>query len=271
MTFEYGLYVRGQSFFHRLDARSKIVWVLITLAFSILNGNYLYDPIYGAIIYFTLIAALVASRPGKFWLKVVAGFTIIVAFFNLMFWPASAPPGGRVIFVIPFLGWSYTEFALRLSLSKMFLVVNPVLAATLTFVTSRPGDLFQALVRWRIPYKVAYIPILSLRFLPMAVTEVKMIMDAQSARALEFQKGSIPSRIRKYVAVFIPLMVRMIRSTMELSVALDSKGFGASGSRTFSTKLRWSMRETFFLSTIMAVYLLPLLYKSGWLTAWPAL
>ncbi len=263
MSFEYGLYVPGNTFFHRLDARVKIIWVILTLTFSVVNGNYLYNPVYGALIYGVLVISMVLSRPGGFWIKVVAGFSLVVAFFNLLFWPASLPPGGKVILKVPLVGWEYTEHALNISLSKMFLVVNPVLAAVLTFVTSRPGDLFQALVKWKIPYKAAFIPILALRFLPMVINEIKSIMDAQRSRALELERGSLASRLRKHVAIFIPLMVRMMRSTMELSVALDSKGFGAGRRRTFSMALKWSSRETFFLTLITLLYLAPLIPIGG--------
>ncbi|RLI40392.1 hypothetical protein DRO64_09075 [Candidatus Bathyarchaeota archaeon] len=259
MSFEYGLYVPGKSIFHRLDPRAKVIWALLVLGFSIYNGNYLMNPIYGGLIYASALTALISSRPRRFWYKLFGGLTAVIMFFSLVFWPASAPAGGEPILTIPVLGWSYTDLALNLALSKGFLVLSPIIAIATIFITSKPGDLFQVLVRWKLPYKLAYIPILALRFLPTMIIEIRIITDAQKSRALELEKGSIPSRIRKYVTIFVPLMIRMMRSALELGVALDSKGFGMTKTRTFSRKLRWRPYDMFVLALLIALYLTALI------------
>ena len=259
MSFEYGLYIPGRGVFHRLDPRAKIIWALIVLAFSIYNGNYMMNPIYGGIIYASALLALISSKPTRFWYKLFGGLTVVILFFSLVFWPASAPRGGRPILIIPILGWKYTDLALNLALSKAFLVLSPIIAIAVIFITSRPGDLFQALVRWKLPYRLAYIPILALRFLPTVIVEIRTITDAQKSRALELEKGSIPSRIRKYIAIFVPLMIRMMRSALELGVALDSKGFGVMKTRTFSRELRWRLYDTLMLCMLIAVYIISLI------------
>lgn len=254
MTFEYGLYSPRESMLHRLDPRAKMIWAMMVLAFSIYNGNYLLSPLHGVIVYASVVGGLLASRPPTFWPKLVGGLTAVVLFFSIVFWPASTPQKGEIILVIPVLGWSYTDSALRLALSKAFLVLNPVIAIIIIFTTSKPGALFQALVRWKIPYKVAYIPILALRFLPTTINEVRTIIDAQESRALNLRKGSLVERLRKHVAIFIPLLIRMMKSAVELGVALDSKGFGFSRQRTFSRALRWERRDTIFLISGGLIY-----------------
>ncbi|MEM1636032.1 MAG: energy-coupling factor transporter transmembrane component T [Nitrososphaerota archaeon] len=260
MSFEYGLYSPGKSIMHKLDPRAKIIWAVVVLAFSIYNGNYLLSPIYGAVIYASVIIALIISRPPAFWLKLVGILTVVILFFSLIFWPASAPRGGVPILTIPILGWSYTDLVLNLALSKAFLVLSPIIAVITMLTTSKPGDLFQALVRCGVPYKIAYIPILALRFLPTIINEVKLIIDAQESRALNLRKGNLPSRLRKYVTIFTPLMIRMMKSAIELGVALDSKGFGLSLQRTFSKNLRWEFRDTLFLIFGGLIYVLGLIF-----------
>lgn len=263
LSFEYGLYVPGDSIIHRLDPRAKIIWVLLVLSFSVLNGNYLYNPLYGALIYSSLVLSLAYCRPGAFWLRLATGLSLVIGFFNMVFWPASVEPRGRVLLVVPLLGWEYTEFAFNLAASKVFLVINPVIAMMILIVTTKPGDLLQALVKWRTPYKIAYIPVLALRFLPTVITEARTIIDAQKSRALDFEKGGLFVRVRKYVAVFVPLMIRMMRSTIELGVALDSKGFGAGGKRTFSNPIRFGARDVLFLAGVCLIYGGPAAYLVG--------
>ena len=260
MSFEYGLYVPGRSLIHTLDPRAKMIWAILVLAFSVINGNYLYNPLYGALIYLSLMLSLVYCRPGGFWLKVAGGLSVVIGVFNMVFWPASVEPRGRVLFTVPLLNWEYTEFAFNLAASKVFLVINPVIAMMLLVVTTKPGDLLQALVKWRVPYKIAYIPVLALRFLPTVISEAKTIIDAQRSRALDLEKGNLFVRIRKYIAVFVPLMIRMMRNTIELSVALDSKGFGSSGRRTFSNPLRFKAKDALFLTLIILIYGSPIVY-----------
>lgn len=254
MAFEYGLYSPGRSFVHSLDARAKMLLLPITIGFSIANDQLLDEPLFGLLVYSSNVGFLALSRPRKFWFAALAGVSAVIGVSNSIFWPLSFQNAGNLVFTLPLLDWRYTDFGLITAWTKMFLVLNPVVAAMIIFVTTRPYFLLQGLVRMGIPYKAGFILSLALRFLPVSINETRAIMDAQMSRGLEFQKGSPVTRIRNFIPIFLPLVVRMIRNTVELSVALESRYFGAVGKRIFLAELEWRKTDTVFLSGVVLLY-----------------
>ena len=63
------------------------------------------------------------------------------------------------------------------------------------------------------------------------------IGQAQRSRGLDLESGNIIQRIRKNTPLLIPVFVSTIRSTNVFSMALESKGFGASPKRTYFLRI----------------------------------
>jgi SAM-dependent methyltransferase len=78
---------------------------------------------------------------------------------------------------------------------------------------------------------IDYVP--ALRLIPTIVGMGFTIGQAQRSRGLDLESGNIIRRIRKYLPLLVPVFVSTIRSTNDFSMALESKGFGASPGRTF--------------------------------------
>jgi energy-coupling factor transport system permease protein len=97
------------------------------------------------------------------------------------------------------------------------------------------------------------------RFVPVLAEEAQTIMDAQKARGLELEKGSLLKRIRNYVPVLIPLIVSAIRRSLELAEAMESRAWGASKKRTnlYALKLH---KGDFALLAISIVILVAAVY-----------
>lgn len=253
MTFDYGLYSPGRSFIHSLDPRTKMLWLLLALGFSILNDQTLKEPLFGTIIYTSLITGIIMSKVPKFWLKVSLALSGVFFLTNFIFWPIYFTSVGVPLFQIPIINLVYTDAGIRFGLTKAFLVANPIMASVILFTTTKPYYLLQALDKLRFPYKFAFILILALRLISLTVSEVRTIAEAQMTRGLELQKGFI-KRIRNHVPVFIPLMVRMIRGIMELATSLESKGFGYSSKRAYLDRIVWKTKDMLFTILIASFY-----------------
>src|SRR5690554_6631982 len=78
-------------------------------------------------------------------------------------------------------------------------------------------------------------------------------MDAQKARGLELEKGSLMKRIRNYVPVLIPLIVSAIRRSLELAEAMESRAWGATKKRTNSYALKLHRGDFVLLTIIIAI------------------
>ena len=111
---------------------------------------------------------------------------------------------------------------------------------------TRPPDLTQGLARMRLPYRFGFILTLSLQYVPIMFRETKPIMEAQMSRGLELQGGNIIRRARGYVPIFIPLMVRMMKMTIQLSMSMESRCFGAGKERTYLVKIKFQKKDYAF-------------------------
>ncbi len=233
----YGLYLPKDTIIHRLDPRAKILWFIVVLASSIAFS----DPRYSIWIYASLIiVGLVARLTPKRFLLVFANSAIFIAA-CMVFWPRRPQlQVGPVIFELPILHWKYTEIGLLYALGKAILIVNPITAMLIIFSTTFPRDFVQGIMRLGLPYKAGYILMIALRFLPVTVRETKEIIEAQMSRGLEIERGNIIKRIRNYIPIFVPLLVRMVKETVQLGMSMESRCFGAKKQRTFLHELRFT-------------------------------
>jgi biotin transport system permease protein len=98
-----------------------------------------------------------------------------------------------------------------------------VLLATLVSLTTRVSDMLAtveaALAPLRPvgirPAKVALVLALAIRLVPLVFEQARAVREAQRARGLE----------RSLLALFVPLIVRMLRTGSELAEAIEARGF----------------------------------------------
>jgi energy-coupling factor transport system permease protein len=101
-----------------------------------------------------------------------------------------------------------------------------ILLTSLLFISVvSPRELVIALESFRIPYKVVFTLGLTMRHMTTFAEEYIVIKEAQSSRGLELDKGFLIRRIRNYIPVIIPLLIRSIENAERLSLAMDLKLF----------------------------------------------
>ena len=99
-----------------------------------------------------------------------------------------------------------------------------ILLLSLNFVASiKPSELVKGLEGLGIPYRAAFLLSLTLRHVHTIADDYRAIKEAQMSRGLELDKGSLPKRIRNYVPVMTPLLVRSIERAEELALAMELK------------------------------------------------
>jgi energy-coupling factor transport system permease protein len=73
---------------------------------------------------------------------------------------------------------------------------------------------------------------------PLINAERTTIMEAQRARGLRLQEGHLFSRVRKYVAIIGPMVLRSVDLAQMLATAMDARGFGARDQLTSILEIR---------------------------------
>jgi energy-coupling factor transport system permease protein len=104
--------------------------------------------------------------------------------------------------------------------------------------TTPQGSLVRGLVKLGLPYEYGLSLAIALRYIPTFGGIILMIMDAQKARGLELDKGSFLRKMLKYVYVMAPVVITALRMADQLSLAIESRAFGAPTKRTYVTDLK---------------------------------
>lgn len=257
------------SFFGRLDVRTKLVFMFLVL-FQIL----VWENIFYQIALFLLVLGLALNAQldrrqiaRTIWLMVpfmifsvliqgffnIIGVTPIITLFTIPAWvPMFAGPVTL-----------YRE-GLVFGLMVVFRFLSPLLTMPLVVLTTDINDLVLGLVKLRVPYKVAFIFSITLRFVPFIFGEIDAIIEAQRLRGLALEKMSIFRRIPVFASLAVPLIIGSLLKAQTLDVVLQSKAFSGSADRTYLTEIRlrpvdWAIilgGTTFFVASVVARALL---------------
>jgi energy-coupling factor transport system permease protein len=231
-------YTRQDSVIHRLDPRAKMFMAIVMAVISLLFMELFALCIILAI----LLPILAAAKSLRRWslsmksLSILLGFIIL---FNTLLSAASNP----------------FNYSVALALRLVALMTS----FSLFFLTVHPDELSQALIQMRVRFEFAFAMSMAMRYVPTLAQEAYAIMDAQKARGVELDKGSLLKRIRNIIPIIVPLIIVSIRRALSIAESMESRGFGASDKRTYMQKLAfrkrdWAVVIISLLSLLLAIY-----------------
>lgn len=208
-----------------LDPRTKIVMVLCvsTLAVFVQNIYILFSVFSFTILITALIGGnllLVAKKIGKMWYL----FILIVIVQSIFV------HSGKILvkigsFQLLTLGGILLgiEFILRI-----FIIIS---SATI-LSTSSSREIIQGMVQWKIPYEIAFMVSVAIRFLPVLGRELKDVVTAVQLRGIDLYRIQIKKRLKIYYFIFTPVIIGAIRKAQKLSTAMETRAFRAYPNRT---------------------------------------
>ena len=240
-----GQYFPGNSFFHKLDPRTKIIAAVLYIAVIFMCKS-VWSFVLSTV--FTIAIILISRIPIKMILKSLKPLVFIIIFTAAIniFWME----GENLLFE-----WGiikiYAEGILHAVL--MTLRIVELLAGTsiiLTYTTS-PISLTDGLERLLAPLKVIKLPVhefsmmmtIALRFIPTLVEETDKIISAQKARGVDFSNGSLAKRAKALIPVLIPLFISAFRRADDLAIAMECRCYRGGEGRTRMTVLRMGPRD----------------------------
>lgn len=219
-------YVDRPSMIHRLDARVKLIWVAV-IFLAVMTFN---DPFYQAAIFLSI---LVVARLGNLSFNELFSRTRAIIPLGLLIAGMWALFGRTGTVLAHFWVFNVTDIGIAYGIAVGLRVISLVFALFAVLLTTAQADLLYGLIALKLPYNFAFIITAIFRFAPTIAGEADTIQEAQRARAMDFESGSIVERIRKSTSFTAPLIVRVLKTTLELSIALSSKAYGAYPTRTF--------------------------------------
>ena len=234
-----GQYFPGNSPVHRLDPRTKLVFLVLYIVALFMATSWIS---YGLMLGFLIFVILLSTIPFKSIFRGMKPLIFILAFtaiLNVFF------TAGETV-LVSFWGLSIT---LEGIVRAVFMVARILMLIAGTFLltyTTSPIALTDGLESLLSPLKKIRFPVhelsmmmcIALRFIPTLIEETDKIMSAQKARGADFETGNIIQRVKALVPILVPLFISAFRRADELATAMECRCYQGGDGRTKMKILR---------------------------------
>ena len=233
---------------HGIDPRTKLLWIMWVFGMI----TVLLDPRYQALIIVSVVAAAVAGRIRTGDLLRAGQIGVYVGLASWILWIVFLPDTGRPLLHI--LGRPVTDVGVMTGLSVAIRIIAILFAFLIVAMTTPTRHLITGLHRLRVPKVFALAIGMVLRMIPQLQSEHRVIVEAQRSRGIEFDGGSVVTRLRRHISYLIPLAVRSLKIVHDMGIAMDARAFDPAADRTFQPVLRFG-RGDWMLLALMAISL----------------
>jgi len=207
----------------RLDPRVMILFVFALSTFSVVMRDAL--PML-AVLLSALVATIAAKAPVARVFRRLLGLWMTLVVVTTL----------QVLFAVDLIS------GLFIGLAVLQRLVILMLGGTL--LARYPGHvLVQAMLQLRLPYPLAYMTSIGLRFVPQFGESYRDSLNAMQLRGVEFRKLGIRTRLRVYTYLLMPTIATGINHAKKLAMAMELRGFGAHETRSAYAPLRMKARD----------------------------
>lgn len=238
----FGQYVSGTSFIHHMDARIKLLVIVLFVFALFASGGWMGLLVCAAVLVGSYLVSGVPMRLALRGLKPLIFILVFTLLANALTFNAgdqSALAEGTGSFeAIPLIG----TFGIKPegALQGLYFAVRIILLVSMTSLvtfTTTVVALTDAMTSILSPLGVFKAPVddiammfsIALRFIPLTAEEAEKVMVAQKARGVKFDQGGLIKRARAWVPVLIPLFVNLFRRADDLACAMESRCYDGQG------------------------------------------
>ena len=258
-----GRYIPGDSIVHRLDPRSKLLSMMLLILIVFWANNSITNLI---LFIATGIFIALSGVSISFFIQGLKSMFFLIAFTTLFqFFFISS---GDVIFEFWFV--RITDYALQQAGIIFCRFILIIFFSTLLTLTTMPLSLASAVEGLLSPLKKVKVPVheiglmlsMSLRFVPTLMDDTTRIMNAQKARGVDFDEGSIVQKVKALIPILIPLFATSLKRADSLAIAMEARGYQGGKGRSQYRQLKWSFKDTLTIFVILALGFYLFLLKS---------
>lgn len=239
-----GQYFPGKSVIHKLDPRTKLIWLVVYIIALFSAGNWVS---YGVVFLFLAVVIGVSTIPLKAIVRGLKPLLLIMIFtgiLNLFF-----TTDGKVL--VSFWGITITQNGV---VRAVFMVARIMMLVTATFLltyTTSPIALTDGLEALLSPLKKVKMPVhelsmmmcIALRFIPTLIEETDKIISAQKARGADFENGKLMEKVKALVPILVPLFISAFRRADELATAMECRCYQGGEGRSKMKMMRYYGRD----------------------------
>jgi energy-coupling factor transport system permease protein len=125
--------------------------------------------------------------------------------------------------------------------------------------SSNSRDFILGLVQWKVPYEIAFMVSVTIRFLPLLREETSNMITAVQLRGVELKKVAWREKIDLYRSLFFPIVYGITLKAQQLSLAMEARCFRIYSRRTYLRKLKLTVTDYvliffFVIITLVLIY-----------------
>ena len=111
--------------------------------------------------------------------------------------------------------------------------------------------LIQGMVQIKMPYEIAYMVSIGVRFIPQLAEELRDSLTALQLRGVVIEEMKLKKRLRLYTYLMLPVVVSSLQNAKELAMSMEMRAFRAHASRTSYFTLRLGRRDIVMLVAVL--------------------
>lgn len=207
-------YMPGTTLLHKLHPVAKVALAAAIIAATFLSSSY---AMLIGLLAFTLAMGVYAGVAGRLiaLMKLLVPLALVLLVLQVAFMRAGTPV----------LGFATDEGLITGSKACLRLlgVATPLL---LMLMVTPLTDLANACVeKLHVPYRYAFTFTTALRFVPIFSQEMNAIMEAQTARGVEYDTKNPLKKLRLMLPLCVPLLLSSVGKTDATALAAEQRGF----------------------------------------------
>ena len=243
-----GQYYSAESPIHRMDPRTKLLWVLFYMITLFVIKSV---PAYITVFVMTIIIIKSSKVPLKFIMRGLKPIMLIIVFTALL--NLFLTKGENVVFSKGI--FTITKEGIYMAAKMAVRIILLIIGTSLLTFTTTPTVLTGGLELLLKPLKKIGIPVsvfvmmmsIALRFIPTLLDETDKIIKAQTSRGADFENGNPLKRIKAMLPILIPLFVSAFRRADDLAVAMECRCYNSESERTSYRKFKFGKYDLYAL------------------------
>lgn len=242
----------------RLDPRARLLLILLITTLAVLAK----DIAYLAIVFFAALAVNAMLKINIIGAaKRMRHFIWLILFIAIV--QSLTVKGGTALLSVGKINFLTTkgigfaaEFVLRMGI---------ILLAGLIAASSDGREMTDGLLKLGMPYELAFMSAIALRFLPVFRDEFVARINAMAMRGIDIKRLSLPKKLKVYGYLILPAVSGCVIKSEELARSMSARGFGAEKKRTMlrELKLTWTDWLVMIIAVLLTAAYLVFMYTYG--------
>lgn len=211
-------YQAGDSLLHRLDPLTKLLLAVMLCAASFVSASHLF--LLGLIALNLLMgwSAGIFKQTAAVLTK-LTGLSVLMFLLQLLFIREGTP-------LLTLFGFTITGKAVYFGSLMVMRLIAATIPLTIMLSVTQTNDLSNVLVqKLHLPYQYAFTIATAIRFIPFFSEEMAGIIEAQTARGVEFDTKNIFKKLSLILPLCAPLLISSVKKTDTCAIAAEIRGF----------------------------------------------